>query len=219
MYIFFIMVKHNTETNRNIDASSNRIINTPLLAIINPEFSKRITALRFICAVFVVFIHNNLNAGIHFAGKNVIVDMPIWMQVIHNTFVYYWGDIAVPTFFIISGYLFFSKTKSFRTTIKSKSQGIILPYILWSLLAIFLFYIAQSFEFSKPYFAQPENIIRTWQTSDYFRAFWARDTSVGNDSLHTPFVTQFWYVRDLIIMMCVSPLIKFCASKFPTSWL
>ncbi len=208
-----------TKKEKEIINSSGSCCNTSQLGIVNQDFSKRITALRFICAVFVVFIHNNLNAEIHFAGKNIIVEMPVWMQIIHNTFVYYWGDIAVPTFFIISGYLFFVKQKTFKIIIKSKYKGIILPYILWTLLAILLFYIAQNFEFSKPYFSQPENIIRTWKTSDYFHAFWAWNTSDGNDSLHTPFVTQFWYVRDLIVMMCISPLIKFCAQKYPITLL
>lgn len=211
------MTNHNT-INQSVTTSVKGVEHHNV-GTIDPEFSKRITALRFVMAVFVVFIHNKLSNTIHFADGDLVVDMPLGIRIIHDTFSNYWGSIAVPTFFIISGYLFFAKPKPIAVTLRSKFKGIFIPYLLWIVLAILLFYIAQSFEFSKPYFAQPENIIRTWHTSDFFRAFWAWDTSVGNNSLHAPFVSQFWYVRDLIIMMCVSPLIKFCASKFPTSWL
>ena len=188
--------------------------------IIDPDFSKRITALRFALAVFVVFIHNSLANTIHFADGDVIIEMPIWIQIIHDIVNRYWGGIAVPTFFIISGYLFFAKPKRLISTIKSKFKGIIIPYILWTALSILLYYIAQSFEFSKPYFAQPENIVRNWNISDYFKSLWAWDTAVETDpALHSPFVVPFWYVRDLIIVMLLAPIISFFAKKFPIGWL
>ena len=199
--------------------TANEGVSLPSTLTIDPEFSKRITALRFVLAVFVVFIHNNVEA-IHFADGDVIVETPMWIKIIRDTFVHYWGGIAVPTFFIISGYLFFAKPKSLGATIKSKFKGIFVPYVLWTLLAIVLFYLAQSIEFSKPFFAQPENIIRNWSINDFFKSFWAWETAVNTEgTLHPPFVTPFWYVRDLMIMMLISPLIKFCAIKFPTAWL
>ena len=187
---------------------------------IDPEFSKRITALRFALAVLVVFIHNGINKAIHFADGDVIIEMPLWIQIIHDTMSHYWGGIAVPTFFIISSYLFFAKPKPTIKTVQSKLKGIVLPYILWTALAILLFFVAQSFEFSKPYFAQPENIVRNWDIGDYFKALLTWDTAADADTaLHTPFVAPFWYVRDLIIVMLLSPIIKFFAGKFPAAWL
>ena len=180
---------------------------------INPEFSKRITALRF---VLVVFLHNKLSTAIHFADGDSIIEMPLWIQIIHDTFTSYWGGIAVPTFFIISGYLFFAKPRPMAVTIKSKLKSVVLPYVLWTFLAIFLFFLAQSFEVSKPYFTQPKNIIRNWGITDYLKALWAWDTSMY---LHSPFVGPFWYVRNLIIMMLISPLIKYLAGKFPAAFL
>lgn len=195
-------------------------INQQSIESINPDFSKRITALRFALSVFVVFIHNSMTKTIHFADENIHLEIPLWIRIINDTFSGYWGGIAVPTFFIISGYLFFAKPKPVAVTLKSKFKGIIIPYILWTALAILMFYIAQSFSFSKPYFTQSENIIRNWDISDYFRALWSRDIQgIDDHGLNSPFVNQFWYVRDLIIMMLASPLILFLAGKYPIGFL
>ena len=191
----------------------------PSFDTINPEFSKRITSMRFAMALFIVFIHNSLNEAIHFATGDIVIDMPLWMHIIHDTMVNYWGGIAVPTFFIISGYLFYAKPKNAVKTIKSKFKGIFVPYVLWIGLSILLYYIAQSFDLSKPYFAQSENIIRNWSISDYFKAFWARHFGSESNTLNAPFVPPFWYIRDLMIMMLISPIIKFLANKFPAAWL
>lgn len=190
----------------------------PSIDAINPEFSKRITTMRFAMALFIVFIHNSLNEAIHLTTGDIVIDMPLWIHIIHDTMVNYWGGIAVPTFFIISGYLFYAKPKTAVKTIKTKFYGIFVPYVLWIILSILLYYIAQSFDFSRPYFAQPENIIRNWSLSDYFKAFWARHLGSANNALHGPFVPPFWYIRDLIIMMLISPIIKFLANKFPAAW-
>lgn len=212
-YIKFFMTDN--KQNKPSETTSCKTVVYPKLDTIDSEFSLRITALRFSLAVFVVFIHNQLDSAIHFSDGDFIVEMPIWIQIIHDIFINYLGGIAVPVFFIISGYLFFAKPKPIVVTFKSKFKRIVLPYILWTLIAILLFFIAQRFEFSKPYFSQPEKIISNWGMLDYFRAFWAWDTSID---LHPPFVSPFWYVRNLIIMMLISPLIKIFAGKFPTAF-
>ena len=212
------MTNHNT-INQSVTTSVKGVEHHNV-GTIDPEFSKRITALRFVMAVFVVFIHNKLSNTIHFADGDFVVDMPLGIRIIHDTFSNYWGSIAVPTFFIISGYLFFAKPKPIAVTLRLKFKGIFIPYLLWIVLAILMFYIAQSFEFSKPYFAQHENIIRNWNFCDYFKAFIAWDIkNVDDNGLNTPFVSQFWYIRDLIIMMTISPLIKILAEKIPATFI
>lgn len=187
---------------------------------INSELSKRITVLRFVLSVFVVFIHNNMTKTINFADGNIHLEIPFWIRIINDTFSGYWGGIAVPTFFIISGYLFFAKPKPLGVTLKSKFKGIILPYILWTVLAILMFFIAQSFSFAKPYFTQSDNIISNWELSDYFSALWSRDIKgIDDHGLNSPFVNQFWYIRDLLIMMLASPLIKYLAGKYPVAFI
>ncbi len=186
-------------------------------SLINVDFSKRITCLRFILAVLVVFIHSKFDQStIDFADGSMQISFPLYVNVIQMIFAEVLGGVSVPLFFVISAYLFFAKPKSTKENVKSKFKSIVVPYIFWTVLTIFLYFAAQSFSFSRNYFSKPENIIRSWHFSDFAQAFFARKTSYP-DYYH-PLVYQFWYLRNLLIFMIFSPLIKFLAGRFPLSY-
>ena len=75
-----------------------------------------------------------------------------WSAVVRNTITDFWGGIAVPAFFIISGYLFFAKPKPIAKTIKAKLKGIVLPYVLWTLISIFSVFCCTKFFILKDVF-------------------------------------------------------------------
>lgn len=184
---------------------------------INVDFSRRITCLRFILAVLVVFIHSKFDQStIDFADGSMQLTVPLYVNIIQTVFTEVLGGVSVPLFFVISAYLFFAKPKSIKENIKSKFKSIVVPYIFWTVLTIFLYFAAQSFSFSRNYFSKPENIIRSWNSSDFVQAVIARKTSYV-DYWH-PLVYQFWYLRNLLIFMIFSPLIKFLAGRFPLSY-
>ena len=172
---------------------------------INQDFSQRITALRFPLACLVIFIHFNITE-VNFAGETMAVEAPLWVEIIRHLIANVWGGIAVPLFFIISGYLFAANPKPVAVTVKSKFQGIAVPYILWTLITVALFFTAQSFSFTRPYFTQEQNIIRSWKGIDVIKAFFGRIQP--NTDYYHPLVYQFWYIRNLLVFFCISPLIK-----------
>jgi hypothetical protein len=53
--------------------------------------------------------------------------------------------------------------------LRKKGRTILLPYILWNVLAIIFFYAAQSFSFTRPYFATI--IIQNLSVLDWIGAF------------------------------------------------
>lgn len=189
---------------------------------INPDFSRRITALRFVLAVFVVFIHSTAGdivdgaVEVSFAGSVMHIQVPLYVQIIQSFWTSVLGGVAVPLFFVISSYLFFAKPKPVLKTVKSKLRSIVVPYIFWTVLTILFYFAAQSFSFSRAYFSKEENIIRSWRFLDFVKAFVGR--KFGNLDYWHPLVYQFWYVRNLLIFMIFSPLIKFLASRFPLSY-
>ena len=182
--------------------------------LINPDFSKRITSLRFILAVLVVFIHCKIKDTINYTDGSLPLKIPFYANLIQTIITNLFGGIAVPLFFIFSSYLFFAKPKSVKENIKSKFKTIVIPFIFWTVFTIFIYFIAQSFSFSRPYFSQSRNIIKNWQFMDYLKAFFARE----DDDAWYPFVYQFWYLRNLLIFMIISPVIKFFASRFSLSY-
>jgi fucose 4-O-acetylase-like acetyltransferase len=119
--------------------------------------------------------------------------------------------IAVPLFFLISGYLLYAKETNFLSVLKKKSRTILLPYILWNILAIIFFYTAQSFSFTRPYFANI--IIRNFKIIDWIDAFVGKFTEARQ--YQYPLVYQFWFLRDLFILNMLFIGIKKLVDRFP----
>lgn len=71
-------------------------------SLINPDFSRRITALRFVLAVFVVFIHStagdivNGAVEVSFSGSVSQIQVPLYVQIIQNFCTSVLGGVAVP---------------------------------------------------------------------------------------------------------------------------
>lgn len=128
------------------------------------------------------------------------------------------GQVAVPMFFMISGYYFFTKLSVWNWNIwgqkmKKRMKTLLLPYVLWIVIdffAKFVFGILSSeipgFDFSslKDFFVN----------SGGFRIFYDRpiqdwDCSVLGYRIPSgkPIDGPLWYIRDLIIVMCLAPAI------------
>jgi fucose 4-O-acetylase-like acetyltransferase len=163
--------------------------------------------------IFVVFIHNTaIHKGVNFADGTEIYELPIYVEKIRDL-VSTFTCVAVPLYFVIASYLLYTKETNFITVLKKKSKTILLPYLLWNILTILFFYIVQSFSFSKQYFANI--IIRNFTILDWIQAFLGKFTDGENAALHTPFVYQFWFLRDLFILDLLFLVIKKLIDKFP----
>lgn len=58
----------------------------------------------------------------------------------------------------------------------------------------------------------PENIaVLKWNVFDWIKAF----LGYGYDEYNHPFVGQFWFLRDLFLMMIFSPLLRLIYKNFP----
>ncbi len=92
-------------------------------SLINADFSKRITCLRFILAVLVVFIHSKFDQStIDFADGSMQISIPLYVNVIQMIFTEVLGSVSVPLFFVISAYLFFCKAKKHKRKRKIQIQ-------------------------------------------------------------------------------------------------
>jgi fucose 4-O-acetylase-like acetyltransferase len=199
---------YNLTGNRE-QGTGNREQQAPLIPIDN-ELSKRINSLRFLLIVFVVFIHNN-PTEVNFVGGTEVYTIPAYVNIIRELISNIISRIAVPLFFLISGYLLYSKEKKFLVVLKKKSRTILLPYILWNILAIIFFYVAQSFTFTKPYFATI--IIRNFTFMDFIGAFTGKSGFFAIKGM--PLVYQFWFLRDLFILNLLFITIKGLVDRFP----
>lgn len=174
---------------------------------ISEEDSKRITSLRFLLIVFVVFIHANLTAddALNYYHYNFI--QPKWIEVFKSFVCSTLGGAAVPLFFLFASYLQFSKNDSYPILLKKRSKSLLLPYTLWTVITVILYFIAQAIPQTAPYFQNPINIVRNWKGVDWIKIFTYHDTVY-------PLVYQFWFLRDLMILIILSPILKIFCERF-----
>lgn len=179
--------------------------------------SKTIDFLRFPLIIGVIFIHTDFSNIILPGVKQInFVNYPIFSHV----FILFSKIIfatCVPLFFLISGFLFFYKTdvitiKVYLQKLKNRVHTLLIPYIFWNLLVILFLVLAQTF-LSGGLVSGNNKLIIDYSVQDWFRAFW--DTSMINPTLDKslPINSPFWFIRDLIVVILLSPLICFAIKK------
>ena len=152
-----------------------------------------------------VFIHSGvIDGGVNFASGTETFEVPLYVEKIHGlsgTFT----AVAVPLFFLISGFLLFIKEPKYMENLKKKCRTILLPYILWVILVIIFLFTAQSFNFTKPYFATL--IVRNFSPIDWMGAFLGH-FGIFSEPYGHPLVYQFWFLRDLFVLNLLFVIVK-----------
>ena len=194
------------ENNLKVNSSNNIVINEDVWK----EDSKRITALRFLLIVFVVFIHNNIKADT-ISDYNIIFDEPNIITWIKYIICNVLGGAAVPLFYLFASYLQFKKNDSYKTLILKKTRSLLIPYFLWTLINVLLYFIAQSLPVLSSFFQNEKNIVRNFSFTDWIKLFWAHEDGF-------PFVYQFWFLRNLIVIVFISPILQLIAKKIPITF-
>lgn len=183
---------------------------------IDGETSRRITALRFILMVLVVLIHANLKEDDALNYYHLDFVQPAWIGWLKNFVCGSLGGAAVPLFFFFSAYLQFRKNDRYPVLLKKRARTLLVPYMAWTLLTVLLYFAAQSIPQTAQFFANPINIVRNWRGLDWLKIFTYHNLDEG---LRYPLVYQFWFLRDLMIFIVLSPLLRLVLVRFPAAFL
>ena len=173
-------------------------------SIVTGEFrSDVIKSVRFPLTVLVIFIHilPDRICAVKFTDDGNVIEWAylfISEMVSHNL-----GHIAVPTFFGISGFLFFYNgidyfnIRSFNDKWKRRIRSLLIPYLIWNILrciAVFAKnYVASVLGMPNDYGMEILNSVGLYDI------LWAG-----------PFNGPLWYMRDLIVMSLLTPLFYLC---------
>lgn len=158
------------------------------------RLSVAISWLRFPLIICVVMLHCYctvpLAPGNHSAYIKAVYPFGLWL-----------GESGVPTFFFISGFLFYISQKSYREKVSSRVHTLLYPYLLWNTLFLVL-YIGLYL------IGHPQDIlgrsICDYGLVDYIRAYIDRgEYADGNNG---PILCTYWYVRNLFILCLLSPI-------------
>ena len=166
-----------------------------------------ISLLRFPMIVGVVFIHATIVSYAENLGL-LLKDMPVF-YIVNGVL----GDgickICVPLFFFISGFLFFYRTvwdsKMYFRKLKRRLHSLLIPYLFFNLFGIIIFACLQQLI---PSMQSGAHIpIMDWSMTDFFNAFWRREGE------GIPFVGPLWFIRNLMVVCLISPIIFYFVSK------
>ena len=166
--------------------------------------SQVIDFIRFPLIVGVVFIHNSTSAvvvrGVEMGTD--IANLPVFYYC-SDFFSQVFSRIAVPLFFFTSGFLFFLYVEkfdklSYKTKLQSRIKTLLVPYIFWNTITIAFFYLFKTI-----------GIMTTPMVeNNILKYFWD-----AGGSFHLPISYQFWFIRDLIIAVILTPIIYFLCKK------
>ena len=178
--------------------------------------SKTIDNLRFPLTVGVVFIHFYIGNGLNISGITYGVENPDWYYFIVNIVSLVFAQISVPLFFVISGFLFFLGSNDFNSNqyirkLKKRVKTLLVPYILWNIIAI-VWEMKCFIPFLSAYFPPVElkfsviRIINTFICESNNMGIFIH-TGGGLEKNVFPIHVPFWYVRDLILFVVLTPAI------------
>lgn len=118
---------------------------------------------------------------------------------------------AVPVFFILSGYLSANKlldpNRSYRQLVFHRIQTLVVPFLFWNFLVLSLVWLLNSLElrFVLRSAGAYLNVGPTvWDNLAALLGIW-----------RYPIVYQFWFLRDLIIITLLAPLVLKISSYIP----
>ncbi len=166
------------------------------------EESIRLRLLNFPLILGVAYIHSfsvNIDHGGVTLGPEKINYLTDFVRILLSQGL---ARIAVPLFFLMSGYFFFLdftwSWKGFGQKLAARAKTLLLPFLFWTVLAVAIRFVGQSLPVVKDYFAGVPVVadLPAYQlTNAVFGFTWA------------PVAYHFWFIRDLMLLMLLSPLI------------
>ena len=166
-----------------------------------------ISFLRFPLIVGVVLIHTQIttiNGIIGDYHKPLIFDgyFPLY-ESIYCLFSEILARVAVPLFFFFSGFLFFFNShnnftiETYVQKLKKRSRTLLVPYIFWNILFVVVYNgVGKLFPGATESFIGNGYTVKDWLMTlfDYANSGY-------------PVSGQFWFIRDLIIVVLFTPFI------------
>lgn len=158
------------------------------------KFRNKVTTVNFILAIMVVLLHS----------QNILIYGDVMGTVVHggeylisNTI----GDLAVPSFFMLSSYLFYRNYDKSKivSKYKARAKSVLLPYLIWNLL----YYVAFVLLVRLPVVS---SIMQTQGVPISF-------TELLTSLVFYKYNGVYWFMYQLILFIILSPLIYMLISR------
>lgn len=170
---------------------------------IHAEESIRLRLLNFPLIIGVVYIHA-FSVRIDHAGVSLGPEKINYMTEFIRIFISEGvARLAVPLFFLMSGYFFFLgftwSWRGFGRKLATRAKTLLLPYLFWTVFGVGIRFLGQSIPAVKAYFGGGGRLLTDYSLYDLANAVLGLTRA--------PEAYHFWFIRDLMFLMIVSPLI------------
>lgn len=160
------------------------------------QLKLKIRLLSLLSMIMVVYVHAYTLDFVGYTGA--VASQRSYNSFIQDLISHGVGRVATPFYFIIAGYLFFSgfklKPSDILQKYKRRVRTLLLPFILWSAYGICLYFMLQLVPQFKPFFTN--RIIQDLQATELLKTL-----------LLNPIPYQLWFLRDLMVLVLLSPAI------------
>lgn len=167
--------------------------------------SRRLEVARFI-AILLVAVSHAKNYGLRVGGADLSDSHAFANVYVQEAITEGFCRVAVPLFMAISGYLLFrgyrESASYFADKLRRRLRTLVVPYILWSLIALTFIYALQLIPFSRGYFAGER--VDQW---DFWQLLWRVFVQ--------PSAGQLWFLRDLICFVAIAPILGPVLRRWP----
>lgn len=170
------------------------------------EESDRIRIVKFIGIILVVYFHAH-TTEVNFGDGSSILALPVWLRLIEDGISYVIAGCSVPLFFLFSAVLLFRSQQRYGTVIRRKVRTLLVPYLIWNTFWVAVFVVLQSLPFTAAYFSGSNTPILQCSVKEWFGLY-----GIGRDY---PQCYPLWFMRDLMGMILLSPVIKAVADRYP----
>ena len=161
------------------------------------RLSISIENLRFPLILLIIMLHCYTSTVFQIPGHiyyfRVVYPFALWM-----------GETGVPAYFFISGLLFFYSKKTYNQKIRDRIHTLLVPYFFFNAVILIGYLIMMLL--GKPVMILGKDL-SDYSIVDYIRVFWDRGDWAGGNG--APILCPFWYIRNLMILVILSPIIYY----------
>lgn len=166
-------------------------------------YNPSIEHLRFIFAVMVVFIHTYGRGGV---SGEALVEGSLVTDV-QGFFSHTLASVAVPGFFLLSGYLFFVHMqvwswRGYEQSLRRRLITLLMPFVVWNVLKLITLIIPAMMANGW------EGVAQVCHTYGGWRMWWD-----GNPDYPAPVLLATWFLRDLMVFCLLAPLVHWLVRK------
>lgn len=171
------------------------------IAPVSKEASTKISNMSFVYACLVVVIHI-----VHpHSGLSGILDKMLAGGV---------AKIAVPTFFCISGYLLAPKMVigNYRLEIRKRIKTLVVPFLIWGLLGVLATFPLALLADIRQQLPIGTSFCKGKQLGEMIVGW------LGLDLTRMPLSGPLWFLRNLFLLVIISPCIYMLIKRFQWYW-